>query len=237
MKNLLYAATALGAAALAYPASAALVLDESVNGGGFTNICTGTIVCSPGLTFTDPAGIVFLILGASDNSPGTPGNADVTQASVRVTNNSGATQSIVLRAGATGYTAPAGNVVLSNNISGTVVEGSPANLFSSTACANPTNAQNSCAGGFTTGIITADITGSNTAGANSDSLAIPSLGSPFSLTQITDFTLGNGVVLTYSNSADVSPVAEPASLGMLGIGLLGLAFVSSRKRVHTSVDA
>lgn len=234
MKSLLYAATALGAIALAAPSNAALVLDESVNGGAFSPICTGTVACTPGLTFTDPAGIVFLILGASDNSPGTPGNADVTQASVRVTNSSGATQSIILRAGATGYTAPAGNVVLSNNISGTVVEGSPVNLFSSTACANPTNGQNSCAGGFTTGLISANITGSNTVGANHDSLAIPSLGTPFSLTQISDFTLGNGVVLTYSNSADVSPVPEPASLLLLGTGLLGLAFVSSRKRVHTA---
>jgi hypothetical protein len=93
------------------PASATLILDESVNGGAFTTLCSGGPACSPGVAFTDPAGITFLVLGASSNSPGTPANGDVTQASVRVTNGSGGTQSIVLRAGDTGFTAPSGQTV------------------------------------------------------------------------------------------------------------------------------
>ncbi|HKW23469.1 MAG TPA: hypothetical protein VJO13_18960 [Ktedonobacterales bacterium] len=142
MRHALLAATALLGFSVPYAANATLILDESVNGGAFTTLCSGGPACSPGVTFTDPAGIVFLILGASSNSPGTPQNGDVTQAAVRVTNASGATQSVVLRAGDTGFTAPTGQTVLSNNISGTVVTGSPVNLFSSNACANPTNAQN-----------------------------------------------------------------------------------------------
>lgn len=229
MKTALLAATALLGFSLPYAANAALVLDESVNGGAFTTLCSGGPACSPGITFTDPAGIVFLILGASSNSPGTPQNGDVTQASVRVTNSSGATQSIVLRAGDTGFTAPSGATTLSNNISGTVITGSAANLFSSTACANPSDAQNSCAGAFQTAVINSDITQSNTSGANSNSLAIALLLAPFSLTEAISMTLGAGSVINFAASADVVPAAEPVPLAVLGVGLLGLAMVKRRK--------
>lgn len=214
MKAALFAATAL-AFGLPTAANAALVLSESVNGGGFSTVCTGNPACTPGVTFTDPAGIVFLILGASSNSPGTPGGADVTQASVRVTNASGATQSVVLRASDNGFTAPTGQTVLSNNISGTVVTGSQVNLFSSFATA----------GAFSTTPIVSDITQSNSSGANSNNLAIAALASPFALTEQLDFTLGAGSVITFSASADVTPAAEPLGLAVLGVGLLGLALV------------
>jgi hypothetical protein len=218
------------ASVLAIPASATLILDESVNGGGFTTLCSGGPACSPGVTFTDPAGITFLILGASSNAPGTPTNGDVTQAAVRVTNSSGATQSYVLRAGDTNFTAPSGATTLSNNISGTVITGSAANLFSSTACANPSDAQNSCAGAFTTPVINSNITQSNSSGANSNNLSIANLLAPFSLTEALNFTLGAGSVITFSASADVVPAGEPLGLAVLGVGLLGLGMVRSVRR-------
>jgi hypothetical protein len=230
----LLAATALLGFSVPYAAQATLILDESVNGGGFTTLCSGGPACSPGVSFTDPAGVVFLILGASSNSPGTPANGDVTQAAVRVTNSSGATQSIVLRAGDTGFTAPSGATVLSNNISGTVVTGSPANLFSSSACANPSDAQNSCAGAFQTAVINSNITQSNSSGANSNNLAIASLLAPFSLTEVLDITLGAGSVITFSASADVVPAGEPASLALMGVGLVGLGWIVSRRRTVSS---
>jgi hypothetical protein len=220
MRHALLAATALLGFTVPYAANAALVLSESVNGGGFATVCTGNPACTPGVTFTDPAGVVFLILGASSNSPGTPQNGDVTQAAVRVTNSSGATQSIVLRASDNGFTAPTGATVLSNNISGTVVTGSPANLFSSTATA----------GAFSTTPIISDITQSNSSGANSNNLAIASLAAPFSLTETLDFTLGAGSVITFSASADVVPASEPAGLAIMGVGLVGLGWIVSRRR-------
>jgi hypothetical protein len=230
MKHVLFVATALLGFTVPYAANATLILDESVNGGAFTTLCSGGPACSPGVTFTDPAGIVFLILGASSNAPGTLANGDVTQAAVRVTNSSGATQSIVLRAGDTGFTAPSGSTVLSNNISGTVVTGSPVNLFSSTACANPSDAQNSCAGAFQTAVINSNITQSNSSGANSNNLAIANLLTPFSLTEAIYFTLGAGSVITFSASADVVPAGEPMGLALLGVGLLGLGVVRARAR-------
>ena len=150
-----------------YAANATLILDESVNGGAFTTICS--VRCRrarPGATFTDPAGIVFLVLGASSNAPRDAANGDVTQAAVRVTNSSGATQSIVLRAGDTGFTAPSGQTVLSNNISGTVVTGSAAQPVRQWRV-RPTRpiAQNSCAGALPDAVIVSDITQSNSSAA------------------------------------------------------------------------
>lgn len=226
MKALLLAGAAL---LMASPAYAALVLDESVNGGtSFVQVCGGVNACSPGTTFTDANGVQFTVLGASSNSPGTPNGADVTQASVRVTNATGATQSLILRAGDVGFTAPSGAVVLSNQISGTVVTGNAANLFSSMACADPTDTQNNCSGAFQTAAINSNITQGNTAGSNFNNLGIASLGTPFSLTEVIDMTLGTGTVLTYTGSADVAPVAEPATLAILGIGILGLLMVRRR---------
>ena len=227
MKHALLAATALLGFSVPYAANAALVLSESVNGGGFTTICTGNPACTAGLSFTDSAGIVFLILGASSNSPGTATGADVTQASVRVTNASGATQSVVLRASDNGFTAPSGPTVLSNNISGTVVTGSPVNLFSSTASA----------GAFSTTPIISNITQSNSSGANSNNLAIASLLAPFSLTETLDFTLGAGSVITFSASADVVPAREASGLAVMGVGLVGLGWIVSRRRTVSSLPA
>lgn len=223
-------ATAL-AAFLPLGAHAGLVLDESVNGGAsFVQICGGVNACSPGVTFTDANGVQFTVLGASSNSPGTPTGADVTQASVRVTNATGATQSLILRAGDTGFTAPSGAVTLSNQISGTVITGTPVNLFSSMACANPNNVQNGCGSpADVTPTINSNITQSNSAGSNFNSLGIPSLGTPFSLTEVVDMTLGNGTILTYTGSADVKPVSEPAGLLILGTGLIGLTMLRRRR--------
>lgn len=232
MKRLILT-TALAAVLPLAAANAGLVLDESINGGtSFTQLCGGAVACSPGIVFTDPNGVVFTILGASSNSPGTPTGADVTQASVRVTNTTGATHSLILRAGDTGFTAPSGAVTLSNQISGTVVTGNAANLFSSMACANPADVQNGCASpADVTPTINSNITQSNSAGSNFNSLGIASLGTPFSLTEVVSMTLGNGTVLTYTGSADVMPVPEPATLGMLLVGMVGMTgLVELRRR-------
>ena len=128
----------------------------------------------------------------------------------------------------TGFNAFSGAATLFNNISGTVVQGSPVNLFSSFACADGSNALGGCAN--QTATIVSDITGTNTVGANSNSLAIASLLAPFSLTELIDVTLGAGSIINFSVSADVVPAVEPGSLALLGAGILGLGMVRARRR-------
>jgi hypothetical protein len=233
MRHALLAATALLGFTVPYAANATLILDESVNGGAFTTICSGGPSCTPGVVFTDAAGMQFTILGATSNSPGTSTSASVLQATVDLINTSGATQSIVLRVGDTGYTAPTGNVNLLNNISGTVLVGGSANVFNSIACADSSNGQSNCSGAFQTPLIAANITVPGS-GANSDSLAIAALGGPFSLTQELDITLNAGGQINFSASADVVPAGEPASLAIMGVGLVGLGWIVSWRRTVSS---
>jgi hypothetical protein len=228
MRHALFAATALLGFSVPYAANATLILDESVNGGAFTTICSGGPSCTPGVVFTDSAGMQFTILGATSNSPGTPTSASVLQATVDLINTSSATQSIVLRVGDTDYSAPTGSVTLLNNISGTVLVGGAQNVFDSTACVNGANVQSTC-GAFTTPTIAANITLPGS-GANSDSLAIAALGGLFSLTQELDITLNAGAQINFSASADVVPAGEPASLALMGVGLVGLGWIVSRRR-------
>ena len=234
MKSALLAAVALAGFSVPYAAQATLILDESVNGGAFTPICSGGPSCTPGVVFTDSAGMQFTILGATSNSPGTPTSASVLQATVDLINTSGATQSIVLRVGDTGYTAPTGNVTLLNNISGTVLVGGAQNVFDSIACVNATDAQNACgAGALATAVINANITAPGS-GANSNSLAIAALTGPFSLMQTLDITLNAGGDINFSASADVVPAREAPGLAVLGVGLVGLGWIVSRRRTVSS---
>jgi hypothetical protein len=222
-----FAATAVG---FASPASAGLVAEYSANGGGlFANICSAGQggSCSPSNPFTTSNGLVFTIYGATSNSPGTPVNSDVLQATVQLTNPTTSDESIILRVGDTGFLAPAGNVMLANNISGTVVTGGATNLFSSIACADPGDGQNNCAGAFQTPLAVADITAPGS-GASSNTVAIPDLLSPYSLTEVINLTLAPGANINFSASADVVPAPEPMGLAVLAVGLLGLGMTRVR---------
>ena len=233
MRNLLFAATAATALALASPASAGLIADYSIDGGAnFVNICSVASGSSCGATLT-VGGIELTLFGASSNSPGDAIDANVFQSTVQARNTSGLVQSIILRVGDIGYTNPVGNVNLLNNIAGTVTLGSPANLFSSTACVNPTNAQSSCvgAGTISTPVIVANITSPGT-GDNSATALVAGLTGPYSLTQFLDITLGAGSQVNFSASADIIPLAapEPASLAIIGVGMAALGMIRRRKR-------
>jgi hypothetical protein len=112
--------------------------------------------------------------------------------------------------------------------------GGAANAFNSIACADPGDGQSNCGGGaFQTPLIAAAITAPGS-GANSDSLAIAALTGPFSLTQELDITLNAGSQINFSASADVVPASEPAGLALMGVGLVGLGWIVSRRRTVSS---
>ena len=232
MRKLLCATTALGFAALAPNANAVLLAQYSVDGGAtFTSICTAASGTSCGSSFTASDGLQFTIFGATSNSPGTATNADLLNATVRLTNPTATTETIELSIGDTGFTMPTAPPAVSfiNSIAGTVVTGGATNAFTSFACLDQGNGQNTCPAAIMTPLIAAAITLPGS-GNQSGTINVPLLSSPYSMTEILTITLDPGANINYSASADVTATPEPASIGLLGVGLLGLGLVVSRKR-------
>jgi hypothetical protein len=227
--------TPLIAAALiaSAPAARAGLLLEYSAGGPFTTICaaaSGTSCDAP--TFTTSNGLDFVVVGATSNSPGTPGGSDLLTATVQLTNPTTAAQSIELLSGDTGFTMPTAPpaVEFLNSIAGTVVTGGAANVFTSQACLDQGNGQNVCPGDSTTPLITAAITNPG-AGENSNFTDLSSLTEPYSMTEELMITLSPGANINFTASSDVTPsaVAEPTSLALIVSALVGW-WVARRRR-------
>ena len=236
MKTLLLAGVMLAGFSVPFAANAGLLAQYSIDGGTtFNLVCSAASGgnCSPGAVVTSPNGLQFTIFGATSNSPGTAQDADLLQATVRMTNVTSTTASIILRVGDINFAAPTAppNSGLSfiNSLSGTVITGGAANLFASDACVQQSNAQNNCAGAILTPLINANITLPG-AGSNSSTQGIASLVAPYSMTEFLNITLAPGATINFSASADVVPASEPASLALMGVGLVGLGWIVSRRR-------
>jgi hypothetical protein len=207
------------------PASAGLLLEYNT-GGPNTTVCSaasGTSCNVASLTTTN--GLVFSTFGTTSNSPGAASGADLLTATVQVTNPTAVNESIEILAGDIGFTMPTAppTVEFLNSISGTVVIGGAANVFTSQACLSQANAQNTCPGNFITPLITAAITNPG-AGANSNFTLLSSLTQPYSMTEDLHITLSPGANINFTASSNVTPtgVSEPTSLALLGAGLIGL---------------
>ena len=230
MKKLLLAGIAL--LAMAPGARAGILAQYSVNGGAtFTTLCSAASGTSCGSTGAISDGLSFTLFGVTSNSPGTPQDANLLSATVRLLNPTNAVQSVVLLIGDTGFMQPhtPPPVSLLNSIAGTVVTGGGTNVFTSQACLSNSNAQNACPGSIESPLITANITLPGV-GAQSNNTAVTNLSAPFSMTELLHITLDPGSNINFSASSDVVPVPEPSAMLALGIGMLGLGFVANKKR-------
>ncbi|MGA8909413.1 MAG: PEP-CTERM sorting domain-containing protein [Acidobacteriaceae bacterium] len=235
LKTAALVTVAAGLAVTTPKANADLILAYSLNGGAtFTNL------------IDDPSNTPFAFLGAEtlgafsvivpalqDNSPGTPSLADLLSSTLSVTNTSGATASIIFAFSDTGYTAPVAPppVSLNSHIGGSVTVGSSKNLASFTSCVSATDTNlTSCSGATastTTG--TPSITAAKSF-FNDESTTLSTLTSPYSITSILPLTLGAGSILNFASNASIKPVPEPATLSILGTGLLALGAFRRRRR-------
>ena len=235
MRNVLFATAAVGALALAAPAAHAnLEIQYSSTGSSYTTLLNSgsnggfaTATAAQLNTINAATGLTFGTLDVSSNSPGTSAQALTTSASVSVSNTTGSTITVFLTFGDTNFALPIAppTALLTSNYSDTVLD-SGGGSYSFASFVNQSNAQNA-----TTGVGTTPLTGGFGSGSStSDAVMITTLTAPYSMTELLELQLGAGDEITFSNSEKLTSTPEPASMALLGVGLLGLGFVAKRKR-------
>ncbi len=234
MRQILLAATALAAIAFVPSANATLQLSIGANGSTFT-CADGQLGCdlSGGannlLTVNTLVGGAFVQITLAQSAAGATNSLELSSANIE--NQSGAPLTVTLLASQTDFTGPV--TLVNNSGSLTFNDNVGAGLStlkfwadaSNVQGANPTN---------TPGTLLESVSG--TAATNPDSFSGSNIapfvaGGLFSMTEgaALDLIAGGSVTGFNQSMVTLASVPEPMTLGILGMGLLGLGMVRHRR--------
>jgi hypothetical protein len=218
MRNLLYAATALGAVALAPAANATLLSIGLSTGGPITTEATssiGTVSFTGSFNFWN----VNQIQASDQSVLPAPGVLDSSSLDVSGPTFGSTLKVYITSQGLTNAAALQGFV---SSFTSNLLDG---NIQSVTEQTFVDDGNGKFA--LTTALGSANFTDIGT----TSSTNFASLTAPFSATEVyTIVAQASFLGGTANSTIDLSTVPEPASLAMLGVGLLGLGFVTTRKR-------
>jgi hypothetical protein len=237
MRHALLAATALAAIAFVPSANATLQLSIGANGSTFT-CADGQLGCdlSGGannlLTVNTLVGGAFVQITLTQSTAGATNSLQLSSSNIE--NQSGAPLTVTLLASQTDFIGPVTSVNNSGSLTFNDNVGAPDSTLkfwadaANTQGANPTN---------TPGTLLESVSGAAT--TNPDSFSGSNVaafvdGDSFSMTEGAALALITGGSVTGFNqsmvtSAGTIPVPEPMTLGILGMGLLGLGMVRYRR--------
>jgi hypothetical protein len=218
-------------------ASATAILGLQEDGGVITTVATGASLSA--IIFSGVYGDFNLTFfgGASVNGAA---QSRLNGSNVDVTNLSGASHTLNLWISSQDYTLP-GGVTLSEEaaMGGSRNAGSLTATFQAWADQLNNLGGNAALGGTVAacGLACADFTsGNQVAVFNGNSFdtgsatgVFTNLAGPYSLTTVTRFTMGGNGSANFSNHENINSVPEPASLFLLGTGVVGLASRARRR--------
>lgn len=215
--------------AFAPSANAALTINYSIDGGA-TMSCgtgpnTGPVTCS---IVNAADGINISVVSASSNSPGTLGGAEQFGSTLEGTSTQ--THTVNVWFSAPGFTQPTTNLTYESSYSNTSTSLNTTTAFGLESCIDTTDGNApplGCGGGSITNT-NKSLTGAGSF-ADTKFSTVASVSTPYSLEQELTLSLTNGSDFNVITSQSLSPVPEPASLMLLGTGLLGAGLAFRKK--------
>jgi hypothetical protein len=189
------------------------------------------------------AGLTILQLGATSNSPGTPGLSQQFNSNLQIINNTGAEQTLDVYFSAQDFlfptTPPPATYLTSLGVTTTTGIGS-ASLQSCLDGAPGGNVLAVDAATFTTACTGANSVSQTNAtinyapgGLSNDNVSTTLLSPTFSMSQRLTLVLGAGSNINVITSAALTPVPEPASIALFGT-LLAISGAAMRRRFNRS---